>query len=203
MKTPEFFELFSFKAVFCVCLGTCWWWNANAPLDILNCVDPWLSDWDLCRVVMWCLCWHILIYETALYWAGAFSRLPHYFLTPEFSQGSSPARPGNGRNWTCYLLLAKHALGCVPSFSTYLLSTHSLQLCHLTTLFCFVSSHIDQTTTWQDPRKALLSQMNVTAPTSPPVQQNIMNSATGKEESIKVATGSLAFYNEKLGIALV
>ncbi|XP_034264922.1 transcriptional coactivator YAP1 isoform X1 [Pantherophis guttatus] len=39
-------------------------------------------------------------------------------------------------------------------------------------------NHIDQTTTWQDPRKTLLSQMNVTAPTSPPVQQNIMNSTS-------------------------
>lgn len=46
-------------------------------------------------------------------------------------------------------------------------------------LFCL--SHIDQTTTWQDPRKAMLSQMNVTAPTSPSVQQNIMNSASGKQ----------------------
>ncbi|XP_063300999.1 transcriptional coactivator YAP1 isoform X2 [Pelobates fuscus] len=36
-------------------------------------------------------------------------------------------------------------------------------------------NHIEQTTTWQDPRKAMLSQMNVTAPTSPPVQQNLMN----------------------------
>uniref|UniRef100_A0A2K5SBB8 Transcriptional coactivator YAP1 n=1 Tax=Cebus imitator TaxID=2715852 RepID=A0A2K5SBB8_CEBIM len=40
-------------------------------------------------------------------------------------------------------------------------------------------NHMDQTTTWQDPRKAMLSQMNVTAPTSPPVQQNMMNSASG------------------------
>ncbi|XP_015989486.1 transcriptional coactivator YAP1 isoform X7 [Rousettus aegyptiacus] len=40
-------------------------------------------------------------------------------------------------------------------------------------------NHIDQTTTWQDPRKAMLSQINVTAPTSPPVQQNMMNSASG------------------------
>ncbi|KAM9039233.1 transcriptional coactivator YAP1-like [Sarcophilus harrisii] len=46
-------------------------------------------------------------------------------------------------------------------------------------------NHIDQTTTWQDPRKAMLSQMNVTAPTSPPVQQNIMNSASGKSSVIK------------------
>ncbi|XP_053312482.1 transcriptional coactivator YAP1 isoform X2 [Spea bombifrons] len=36
-------------------------------------------------------------------------------------------------------------------------------------------NHIDQTTTWQDPRKALLSQMNVAPPTSPAVQQNLMN----------------------------
>ncbi|XP_066476052.1 transcriptional coactivator YAP1 isoform X5 [Tiliqua scincoides] len=45
-------------------------------------------------------------------------------------------------------------------------------------------NHIDQTTTWQDPRKTLLSQMNVTAPTSPPVQQNIMNSATAMSQRI-------------------
>ncbi|XP_048349701.1 transcriptional coactivator YAP1 isoform X5 [Sphaerodactylus townsendi] len=45
-------------------------------------------------------------------------------------------------------------------------------------------NHIDQTTTWQDPRKALLSQMNVTAPTSPPVQQNILNSAPAMSQRI-------------------
>ncbi|XP_026562672.1 transcriptional coactivator YAP1 isoform X4 [Pseudonaja textilis] len=45
-------------------------------------------------------------------------------------------------------------------------------------------NHIDQTTTWQDPRKTLLSQMNVPAPTSPPVQQNIMNSATAMNQRI-------------------
>ncbi|XP_043360124.1 transcriptional coactivator YAP1 isoform X5 [Dermochelys coriacea] len=45
-------------------------------------------------------------------------------------------------------------------------------------------NHIDQTTTWQDPRKAILSQMNVTAPTSPPVQQNIMNSASAMNQRI-------------------
>ncbi|XP_029139747.1 transcriptional coactivator YAP1 isoform X5 [Protobothrops mucrosquamatus] len=45
-------------------------------------------------------------------------------------------------------------------------------------------NHIDQTTTWQDPRKTLLSQMNVTAPTSPPLQQNIMNSATAMNQRI-------------------
>ncbi|XP_064433604.1 transcriptional coactivator YAP1 isoform X4 [Mirounga angustirostris] len=39
-------------------------------------------------------------------------------------------------------------------------------------------NHIDQTTTWQDPRKAMLSQMSVTAPTSPPVQQSLMTSAS-------------------------
>lgn len=54
-------------------------------------------------------------------------------------------------------------------------------------LVCVVShggllclSHIDQTTTWQDPRKAMLSQMSVTAPTSPPVQQSLMTSASGE-----------------------
>ncbi|XP_056417525.1 transcriptional coactivator YAP1 isoform X4 [Hyla sarda] len=39
-------------------------------------------------------------------------------------------------------------------------------------------NHIEQTTTWQDPRKAMLSQMNVTAPPPPPspvVQPNLMN----------------------------
>ncbi|XP_034264953.1 transcriptional coactivator YAP1 isoform X5 [Pantherophis guttatus] len=45
-------------------------------------------------------------------------------------------------------------------------------------------NHIDQTTTWQDPRKTLLSQMNVTAPTSPPVQQNIMNSTSAMNQRI-------------------
>ncbi|XP_046520594.1 transcriptional coactivator YAP1-like isoform X3 [Equus quagga] len=45
-------------------------------------------------------------------------------------------------------------------------------------------NHIDQTTTWQDPRKAMLSQMNVTAPTSPPVQQNMMNSASAMNQRI-------------------
>lgn len=40
-------------------------------------------------------------------------------------------------------------------------------------------NHIDQTTTWQDPRKAMLTQMNVTAPTSPPVQQSTMHSVSG------------------------
>ncbi|XP_060627045.1 transcriptional coactivator YAP1 isoform X5 [Anolis sagrei] len=49
-------------------------------------------------------------------------------------------------------------------------------------------NHIDQTTTWQDPRKALLSQMSVTAPTSPPVQQNIMNSATAMSQRISQST---------------
>lgn len=41
-------------------------------------------------------------------------------------------------------------------------------------------SHIDQTTTWQDPRKALL-QMNQAAPASsvPVQQQNLMNPSSG------------------------
>lgn len=41
-------------------------------------------------------------------------------------------------------------------------------------------SHIDQTTTWQDPRKALLQMNQAAPPSSVPVQQqNIMNPASG------------------------
>ncbi|XP_016848161.1 transcriptional coactivator YAP1 isoform X3 [Anolis carolinensis] len=62
-------------------------------------------------------------------------------------------------------------------------------------------NHIDQTTTWQDPRKALLSQMNATAPTSPPVQQNIMNSATGPLpdgwEQAMTQDGEIYYINHK------
>ncbi|XP_053166386.1 transcriptional coactivator YAP1 isoform X9 [Hemicordylus capensis] len=62
-------------------------------------------------------------------------------------------------------------------------------------------NHIDQTTTWQDPRKALLSQMNVTAPTSPPVQPNIMNSATGPLpdgwEQAMTQDGEIYYINHK------
>ncbi|XP_060627043.1 transcriptional coactivator YAP1 isoform X3 [Anolis sagrei] len=62
-------------------------------------------------------------------------------------------------------------------------------------------NHIDQTTTWQDPRKALLSQMSVTAPTSPPVQQNIMNSATGPLpdgwEQAMTQDGEIYYINHK------
>ncbi|KFP99983.1 Yorkie, partial [Haliaeetus albicilla] len=65
--------------------------------------------------------------------------------------------------------------------------------------FCF--SHIDQTTTWQDPRKAMLSQMNVTAPTSPSVQQNIMNSASGPLpdgwEQAMTQDGEIYYINHK------
>ncbi|XP_074813227.1 transcriptional coactivator YAP1 isoform X1 [Natator depressus] len=62
-------------------------------------------------------------------------------------------------------------------------------------------NHIDQTTTWQDPRKAILSQMNVTAPTSPPVQQNIMNSASGPLpdgwEQAMTQDGEIYYINHK------
>ncbi|KGL81909.1 Yorkie, partial [Tinamus guttatus] len=65
----------------------------------------------------------------------------------------------------------------------------------------FCLSHIDQTTTWQDPRKAMLSQMNVTAPTSPPVQQNIMNSASGPLpdgwEQAMTQDGEIYYINHK------
>uniref|UniRef100_H3A281 Yes1 associated transcriptional regulator n=1 Tax=Latimeria chalumnae TaxID=7897 RepID=H3A281_LATCH len=62
-------------------------------------------------------------------------------------------------------------------------------------------SHIDQTTTWQDPRKALLPQMNVTAPTSPPVQQNIMSPSSGPLpdgwEQAMTQEGEIYYINHK------
>ncbi|XP_041660528.1 transcriptional coactivator YAP1 [Cheilinus undulatus] len=63
-------------------------------------------------------------------------------------------------------------------------------------------NHIDQTTTWQDPRKALL-QMNQTAPTSsvPVQQQNLMNPASGPlpdgwEQAI-TSEGEIYYINHK------
>ncbi|XP_012585407.1 PREDICTED: transcriptional coactivator YAP1 [Condylura cristata] len=62
-------------------------------------------------------------------------------------------------------------------------------------------NHIDQTTTWQDPRKAMFSQMNVTAPTSPPVQQNMMNSPSGPLpdgwEQAMTQDGEIYYINHK------
>ncbi|XP_057408345.1 transcriptional coactivator YAP1 isoform X2 [Balaenoptera acutorostrata] len=62
-------------------------------------------------------------------------------------------------------------------------------------------NHIDQTTTWQDPRKAMLSQMNVTSPTTPPVQQNMMNSASGPLpdgwEQAMTQDGEIYYINHK------
>ncbi|XP_065801684.1 transcriptional coactivator YAP1 isoform X5 [Muntiacus reevesi] len=62
-------------------------------------------------------------------------------------------------------------------------------------------NHIDQTTTWQDPRKAMLSQMSVAAPTSPPVQQNVMNSASGPLpdgwEQAMTQDGEIYYINHK------
>ncbi|XP_036282087.1 transcriptional coactivator YAP1 isoform X5 [Pipistrellus kuhlii] len=62
-------------------------------------------------------------------------------------------------------------------------------------------NHIDQTTTWQDPRKAMLTQINVTAPTSPPVQQNMMNSASGTLpdgwEQAMTQDGEIYYINHK------
>uniref|UniRef100_A0A673TXE0 Transcriptional coactivator YAP1 n=2 Tax=Suricata suricatta TaxID=37032 RepID=A0A673TXE0_SURSU len=62
-------------------------------------------------------------------------------------------------------------------------------------------NHIDQTTTWQDPRKAMLSQMSVTASTSPPVQQNMMNSASGPLpdgwEQAMTQDGEIYYINHK------
>ncbi|XP_072259034.1 transcriptional coactivator YAP1 isoform X1 [Pyxicephalus adspersus] len=61
-------------------------------------------------------------------------------------------------------------------------------------------NHIEQTTTWQDPRKAMLSQMNVTAPTSPAVQPNLMNPTgplpDGWEQAI-TPEGEIYYINHK------
>ncbi|KAL3057678.1 LOW QUALITY PROTEIN: transcriptional coactivator YAP1 [Trematomus bernacchii] len=62
-------------------------------------------------------------------------------------------------------------------------------------------NHIDQTTTWQDPRKALL-QMNQAAPSSVPVQQqNIMNPASGPPteswEQAITSDGEIYYINHK------
>ncbi|KAG8452979.1 hypothetical protein GDO86_004692 [Hymenochirus boettgeri] len=45
-------------------------------------------------------------------------------------------------------------------------------------------NHIEQTTTWQDPRKTMLSQINVTAPTSPAVQQNLMTPSAMNQQRL-------------------
>ncbi|GAB1293856.1 Transcriptional coactivator YAP1 [Apodemus speciosus] len=45
--------------------------------------------------------------------------------------------------------------------------------------FQFIKLHNDQTTTWQDPRKAMLSQLTVPAPASPAVPQTLLTSASG------------------------
>ncbi|XP_045870640.1 transcriptional coactivator YAP1 isoform X4 [Meles meles] len=62
-------------------------------------------------------------------------------------------------------------------------------------------NHIDQTTTWQDPRKAMLSQMSVPAPTSPPVQQSLMTSASGPLpdgwEQAMTQDGEIYYINHK------
>lgn len=67
--------------------------------------------------------------------------------------------------------------------SSLITLTNALMVSSLTYVFLAILSlysHIDQTTTWQDPRKALL-QMNQAAPASsvPVQQQNIMNPASG------------------------
>ncbi|XP_030056097.1 transcriptional coactivator YAP1 isoform X2 [Microcaecilia unicolor] len=62
-------------------------------------------------------------------------------------------------------------------------------------------NHIDQTTTWQDPRKAILSQMTVTAPTSPTVQPNLMNPTSGPLpdgwEQAMTQDGEIYYINHK------
>ncbi|KAM9321536.1 transcriptional coactivator YAP1 isoform 2-T2 [Gastrophryne carolinensis] len=61
-------------------------------------------------------------------------------------------------------------------------------------------NHIEQTTTWQDPRKAMLSQMNVSAPTSPPVPPSLMNPTgplpDGWEQSF-TPEGEIYYINHK------
>ncbi|KAA8594038.1 hypothetical protein FQN60_004872 [Etheostoma spectabile] len=63
-------------------------------------------------------------------------------------------------------------------------------------------SHIDQTTTWQDPRKALLQMNQAPPPSSVPVQQqNIMNPASGPlpegwEQAI-TSEGEIYYINHK------
>ncbi|XP_047449930.1 transcriptional coactivator YAP1 isoform X1 [Mugil cephalus] len=63
-------------------------------------------------------------------------------------------------------------------------------------------NHIDQTTTWQDPRKALLQMNQAPPPSSVPVQQqNIMNPATGPlpdgwEQAI-TSEGEIYYINHK------
>lgn len=49
-------------------------------------------------------------------------------------------------------------------------------------------NHNDQTTTWQDPRKAMLSQLNVPTSASPAVPQTLMNSASGEYHPVGRAT---------------
>ncbi|CAK7315353.1 Transcriptional coactivator YAP1 [Vulpes lagopus] len=62
-------------------------------------------------------------------------------------------------------------------------------------------NHIEQTTTWQDRRKAVLSQTSVTAPTSPPVQQSMMTSASGPLpdgwEQAMTQDGEIYYINHK------
>ncbi|CAD7679517.1 unnamed protein product [Nyctereutes procyonoides] len=62
-------------------------------------------------------------------------------------------------------------------------------------------NHVDRTTTWLDPRKAMLSRRSVTAPTSPPVQQSGMTSASGPLpdgwEQAMTQDGEIRYINHK------
>ncbi|KAM4828203.1 transcriptional coactivator YAP1 isoform 2-T2 [Thomomys bottae] len=62
-------------------------------------------------------------------------------------------------------------------------------------------NHMDQTTTWQDPRKALFSQMSVAAPASPSLQQSLMTSASGPLpdgwEQATTQDGEIYYINHK------
>ncbi|KAM4881754.1 LOW QUALITY PROTEIN: transcriptional coactivator YAP1-like [Thomomys bottae] len=61
-------------------------------------------------------------------------------------------------------------------------------------------NHMDQTTTWQDPRKALFS-MSVAAPASPSLQQSLMTSASGPLpdgwEQATTQDGEIYYINHK------
>ncbi|XP_042538925.1 transcriptional coactivator YAP1 isoform X4 [Dipodomys merriami] len=60
-------------------------------------------------------------------------------------------------------------------------------------------NHMDQTTTWQDPRKALFSQMSVAASTSPSVQQTLMTSGPLPDgwEQATTQDGEIYYINHK------
>ncbi|MEJ1281067.1 yes-associated protein 1 [Cricetulus griseus] len=139
-------------------------------------ISPELSNLQMCLI--WCLCVCPISHEQS-------NGDQLWLCTPlipteagsggvngstEFSKSLLPTLPSSNR-------------GGRTSFDSLEASAGYRQL-FLTSLFlalgfnCSVS-HIDQTTTWQDPRKAMLSQLNVPTPASTAVPQTLMNSASG------------------------